>query len=69
MEHIQDFEILTTQRGKRKIVHDGFTYVFKKTLAQNKEGFECTKRRTQPVCYAKLTLDDGKIISLKDVRA
>ena len=69
MEKIQDFEILTTQHGKRKIVHDGFTYVFKKTLAQNKEGFECTKRRTQPVCYAKLTLDDGKIISLKDVRA
>ena len=65
MENTEKFEISTTQRGKRKIICDGFTFVKKKNLAGDKELFECTKRRELPICYATLCFKDDDIISQK----
>ena len=66
MENTEKFEISTTQRGKRKIICDGFTFVKKKNLAGDKELFECTKRREHPICYATLCFKDDDIISQKN---
>ena len=58
------FEIIRTEKGKRKILFDGSSYVLKKKLAGDKELFECSKRRSEAGCYASIHLQDGKIVKV-----
>ena len=62
MELGKDFEVVQTERGKRKILHGGYSYIKKKNLAEEKELFECTQRRSTPTCYATLSF---KVILFK----
>ena len=45
MESAAEFEVIPTERGKSKILYDGFSYVKKKDLTGGRESYECTERR------------------------
>ena len=38
-------EFSTTERGSRKLIKDGYTFVFEKCLANNNSTWECELRR------------------------
>ena len=38
-------EFTTTERGSRKLIKDGYTFVFKKRLANDNSTWECELRR------------------------
>ena len=48
-------EFTTTEKGNRKLIHEGYMYVFQKNLA-NDVTWECEKRR-RGECKAKIKLD------------
>lgn len=54
-------EFIYTQRNKRKLLRDGFMYVFQKELADGVQSWECINRRgskAQPgTCNARIKLD------------
>ena len=62
----KEFEIILTKRGKRKILHNGSSFVLKKKLAGEKELFECTRRRDEIGCFATLHFKDGEIVALNN---
>lgn len=49
-------EFVTSQKGQRKIIHEGHVYVFQKRLANDIKSFECVMRRSGQ-CKAKLKVD------------
>ena len=49
-------EFSTTEKGNRKLIHEGYMYVFEKNLA-NDVTWECEKRR-RGECKAKIKLDE-----------
>jgi len=49
-------EFVTTEKGKRKILHNGYIYVFQKDLANEIRCYECDLRR-KGQCKAKIKLD------------
>ena len=62
----ENFEIIQTQRGGRKILYEGYSFLLKKKLSGNRELFECSRRRDTPVCYSTLQVLNGKIIAQND---
>ena len=58
------FEIISTKRGGKKILHGGFDYIKKKKISDGREKFECSKRQRNG-CYASLILSGGKIEIVK----
>ena len=50
-------EFTTTEKGNRKLIHEGYMYVFQKNLA-NDVTWECEKRRRKE-CKAKIKLDEA----------
>jgi hypothetical protein len=59
-------EILQSERGKNKIVADGYIYVKQKALANNIVSFECERRRGNgkglSECKAKIKVDAAGVI-------
>ena len=51
-------EFTTTEKGNRKLIHEGYTYVFEKNLANDVTSWECEKRR-RGECKAKMKLDEA----------
>lgn len=49
-------EFTTTERGSRKLLKDGFLYVFKKNLSDGSSSWECELRR-RGLCRASVKLD------------
>ena len=66
MEGEKEYEVIKTERGKRKILHNGSSFVLKKKLAGGKELFECTRRRDENCCYATLHFKDGEIVAFNN---
>ena len=66
MEGKKEYEVILTERGKRKILHNGSSFVLKKKLAGRKELFECTCRRDENCCYATLHFKDGEIVGFNN---
>ena len=50
-------EFTTTERGARKFLKDGYTYLFKKQLANRITSWECELRR-KGECRASVKLDE-----------
>lgn len=50
-------EFTETNQGKRRLHKDGYQYVFQKSLADNVQSWECTNRRHQRQCKARIKLD------------
>ena len=51
-------EFTTTEKGSRKLIHEGYMYVFQKNLASYVTSWECEKRR-RGECKAKIKLDEA----------
>ena len=51
-------EFTTTEKGNRKLIHEGYMYVFQKNLANDATSWECEKRR-RGECKAKIKLDEA----------
>ena len=51
-------EFTTTEKGNRKLIHEGYTYVFEKNLANDVTSWECEKRR-RGECKAKIKSDEA----------
>ena len=49
-------EFTTTERGGRKLIKDGYMYVFKKRLANDVTSWECVLRRKGTQCNATIKL-------------
>ena len=49
-------EFTTTERGNRKLIRDGYMYVFKKMLANDASSWECILRRIGAQCKASIKL-------------
>ena len=49
-------EFTTTERGNRKLIRDGYMYVFKKMLANDVSSWECILRRKGAQCKASIKL-------------
>lgn len=58
------FEIISTKRSGRKILHAGFDYIKKKNLSNGREKFECSRRQTKS-CHATIILS-GDSIEIKN---
>ena len=55
-------EFTTTKKGNRKLIHEGYMYVFQKNLANDATSWECEKRR-RGECKTKTKLDEaGKFL-------
>ena len=48
-------EFTQTEKGQRKIIRNGFLYMFQKTLAEDKTSWECVLRR-KGQCKARIKL-------------
>ena len=57
---IENFQIISSQRGGKKLLFDGNIYVKKKRLSDGREKFECSERQ-QKFCYGAVTFREGKI--------
>ena len=44
---VTNFETISTKRGARKIIYEGFDNVKKKDLSHDREKFECSKRQSK----------------------
>ena len=51
-------EFTTTEKGNRKLIHEGYMYVFQKNLANDVISWEYEKRR-RGECKAKIKLDEA----------
>ena len=51
-------EFINTEKGNRKLFHEGYMYVFQKNLANDAKSWECEKRLTRE-CKAKIKLDEA----------
>ena len=51
-------EFITTEKGNRKLIQEGYMYVFQKILANDVTLWECKKRR-RGECKAKIKLDEA----------
>ena len=49
-------EFTTTERGNRKLIRDGYMYVFKKMLTNDVISWECILRRKGVQCKASIKL-------------
>ena len=49
-------EFVLSQKGERKVIYDGFVYVFQKNLANDLRSFECRRRR-KGECKSKIKLN------------
>ena len=54
-------EEVATKRGGRKFIIDGFSYVKKKSLKNNREKFECTERQ-KLFCKAFIIVENGEVV-------
>ena len=52
-------EFTTTEKGNRKLIHEGYMYVFQKNLANDVTSWECEKRRRGKCKAAKIELDEA----------
>ena len=52
-------EFTETERGKPKIIKDGYIYTFKKELASGLRTFECVLRRKESQCHAFIRVDEN----------
>ena len=53
-------EYIKSERGKDKLVYEGYTYVKQKDLANGVVSFECEGRRNEAACKAKVKVDSRK---------
>ena len=53
--HAEAMEFTTTEKGRRKVIRNGFMYVFQKTLANDVSSWECVLRR-KGQCKARIKL-------------
>ena len=51
-------EFTTTEKGNRKLIHEGYMYVFQKNLANDVTSWEYEKRH-RGECRAKIKLDEA----------
>ena len=51
-------EFTTTEKGNRKLIHEGYMYVFQEKLANDVTSWECEKR-SRGECKAKIKLDEA----------
>ena len=51
-------EFITTEMGNRKLIHEGYMYLFQKNLANDVISWEYEKRRREE-CKAKIKLDEA----------
>ena len=51
-------EFTTTEKGNRKLIHEGYMYVFQKNLANVVKSWGCEKR-PRGECKAKIKLDEA----------
>ena len=51
-------EFTTTEKGNKKLIHEGYKYVFQKSLANDVTPWECEKGR-RGECKAKIKLDEA----------
>ena len=51
-------EFTTTEKGNRKLTHDGYMYAFQKNLENDVTSWECEKRRRGEY-KAKVKLDEA----------
>ena len=51
-----EMEFTTTEKGRRKLIKDGYMYVFKKQLANDNSSWECVLRRKESQCRATVKL-------------
>lgn len=49
-------ELVTSEKRKNKIIHEGFIYVLQKNLSNNIRSFECERRRYGE-CKAKIKVN------------
>ena len=49
-------ESTKTEKGQRKLIRNGYFYVFKKTLANEVNSWECILRRKENQCKAMMKL-------------
>ena len=49
-------EFVLSQKGERKVIYDGFVYVFQKNLANDLQSFECRRRR-KGECKSKIKMN------------
>ena len=52
-------EFTTTEKGNKKLIHEGYMYVFQKNLANAVTSWECEKRSRRE-CKAKTKLDEAR---------
>jgi len=50
-------EFVTSQKRNRKIINNGYVYVFQKDLANDVRSYECELRRNKQQCKAKIKVD------------
>ena len=53
---VSEMEFTTTEKGRRKLIKDGYIYVFKKQLANDNSSWECVLRRKERQCRATVKL-------------
>ena len=56
-------EFIESTHHKRKLLHEGFAYLFNKKLSDNGESWECELRRKGGQCNVRLTLRNGVIVN------
>lgn len=56
-------EFLTSTKGGRKLVHEGFVYVKQKILANGVVSYECEMRRNEKQCKAKVKVLGDEVIA------
>ena len=54
-------EFTNTEKGRRKLLLDGYSYVKQKDLSGGKESWECELRRKR-LCKAKLQLQGERVV-------
>lgn len=55
-------EFITSNKGKTKVLCDGYIYVKQKNLANGVILYECDRRRSQATCKAKIKILNNEII-------
>ena len=56
-------EIIKTSKGKDMLIDDGYLYVFQKILADDVQSWECTERRKNTSCRARVKIQNDQIIA------
>ena len=58
--HYHIMEFTKTNQNKNKVLHQGFSYVKKKNLADGWESYECERWRRYKDCSGSIIVKDGQ---------